>query len=231
MGAIDRFGDGLAEVRRLLTLDPSHDHDLDGSDLSSEMGASVRRSAVVLLVSHFEGFLKSMSEEMLDSFNDGSIETRRIPKGVRELHIVPHLTEIVSCNDERQKFVLLAKLTKISSLWNDDAKPSRGTLKAAVVSRTVHNADSDCIERLFEMFGISDVCSGEIDVRDEQSDSEESHNIRARLQDLVKCRNDIAHGDIDRKPTGDDVKRYLIFLENYARRLDRKSKQAVPIQQ
>jgi hypothetical protein len=225
MAAIDSFGTGLEEVRRLLILDPSHERDLGTTDQAQEVGAGVRRAAVVLLVSHFEGFLKSLSEEMLDSFNDGDVETKKIPRGVRDLHILPQLSEIVSCKDERQRSTLLAKLPAISSLWNDNAKPSRGTLKAAVISRTVHTADSECIDRLFRTFGIDEVCSGEIDVRSEASDSEESHNIRARLHDIVRCRNDIAHGDIDRKPTGDDVTRYIVFLEGFARRLERKSRQ------
>ncbi len=141
---------------------------------------------------------------------------------------MPRLAEVVACNDITQRFALLAKLGSISSLWNDSAKPSKGTLRTSVISRTIHNADSECIDKLFQMFGLTEqVCNGEIDVWDDELEIEQSDDIRTRLKDIVKCRNDIAHGDMDRRPTRDDVRRYLIFLTHFSRRLDRKQRQLI----
>jgi hypothetical protein len=228
MTSLERFNEGLAEVRSILKLDPSSQTDLPAPDgavtHAGDVGSSVRRAAVVLLVSHFEGFLKRICEDMVDSLDGGGIESRRIPRGLREIHIVPKLADVVTCGNEQQRFALLAKLGGVSSLWNDTAKPPKGTLRVDLASRQVHNADSECIDKLFDLFGVKDpVCDGEIDVKDDESDEEETHDIRTRLRDLVKCRNDIAHGDMERRPTSEDVRRYVLFLSAFARRLYRKS--------
>ncbi|NKR46744.1 hypothetical protein GS506_19205 [Rhodococcus hoagii] len=67
------------------------------------------------------------------------------------------------------------------------------------------------------------VCDGDIDVPSAEEDSPTPVNIRFGLKDVVKCRNDIAHGDISRKPTEDDVERYARFLSTLANRMQRKS--------
>lgn len=230
MPAIARFQEGLTEVRSLLTLDNSAHTELpDQTSMtepgieSTSIGATVRRAAVVLLVSHFEGFLKSLGEDLVDSLASGAIETRNIPRGVREAHIIPRLSEIVDCGNETQRFALLGKLSSISHLWNDTAKPPRGTLRAEIVTRRITNADSECIESFFSMFGINDVCNGELDIPDGPDSVGESHDIRTRLRDIVKCRNDVAHGDMERQPTIEDVSRYVTFLQYFAQRLQRRA--------
>jgi hypothetical protein len=66
------------------------------------------------------------------------------------------------------------------------------------------------------------VCDGDLDVPDADGDTVPS-NIRLSLTDVVKCRNDIAHGDVSRRPTDMDVGRYLGFLTSLAKRLERKA--------
>jgi hypothetical protein len=223
---MDQFEDGVKEVQALLALAPPDSSDLPVTAAAaghSHAGAIVRRAAVVLLVSHFEGYLKRLAEGMVDAVNTGDVEARRLPQGLKNIHILPKLEEIVACGDEVQRASLLVKLDKISSLWKPQSKPPRGTLRVSTVTRIITNADSDCISLLFETFGAEDdVCAGDVDVVDGEG-VVESHNIRGRLRDLVKCRNDIAHGDADRIPTREDVTRYIAFLTYFAKRLDRKA--------
>ncbi|MER6792559.1 MAE_28990/MAE_18760 family HEPN-like nuclease [Amycolatopsis mediterranei] len=230
MAAIDSFNAGIEEVRGLLSIDVRDQSGVGDGELGAESStsaglmATTRRAAVVLLVSHFEGFLKELVEELVDDLDSQSLPAKEIPRGVRELHILPKLSEVVSCGDVNQRFSLMSKLGAVSSLWNDSAKPPRGTLRAQIVSREVHNADSECIDRIFFTLGSGNpVCDGEIDVIDQESELEESHSIRVRLRDIVECRNDIAHGNMDRKPTGEDVARYVLFLLHFAKRLNRKA--------
>lgn len=108
-------------------------------------------------------------------------------------------------------------------MWNDSAKPPPGTLSSSVLSREVTNADSDTIDKLFSLMGGSGfVCDGDLDIPDEDGETAPA-NIRLGLRDVVKCRNDIAHGDVTRRPTSGDVDRYLKFLSAMAKRLDRKA--------
>jgi len=212
------FAAGEAEVRVLLSLCVDSD---DEKDL--ERNNAVRRASVVLLVSHFESFLRTISEDFVDVLSSGTIEARSIPAGIRELHTLPRLQEILSSSDDTQRSSLLRKLGDISALWNDSAKPSPGTLKAAKLSRVVTSARAEKIDNLFSLMGSAvPVCDGDIDL-DAPDDETISLNIRLALTDVVQCRNDIAHGDSSRKPTEEDIDKYLLFLAALASRLQRKA--------
>jgi len=216
--AADEFAAGEAEVRVLLSFCVESDKDEDVA-----RNNAVRRAGVVLLVSHFESFLRTLAENFVDVLSTGALEARSIPTGVRELHTIPRLYEIVSSNDPKQRHALLRKLGDISALWNDSAKPARGTLSATKLSREVTSAKADKIDNLFSLMGSPvAVCDGDIDL---SNDDEEviSLNIRLALADVVQCRNDIAHGDSSRKPTQEDVDKYLLLLAALAQRLQRKS--------
>ena len=215
--SLESFESGLSEVRLLL--------DIPGkSDTSPAQANALRRAAVVLLVSHFESYLKSIAEEFIDQIGDGRLESRRIPLGIRELHTLPRLSAIMETNDSIQRGALLKNLSNTMALWNESAKPSRGTLKPELLSRQVTSANAESIDKLFALMGhTSNVCDGDIDIHGTGDNMIESSSIRLGLKDVVKCRNDIAHGDIDRQPTKEDSDRYLRFLCSLASRLQRKA--------
>lgn len=218
MTALGDFESGVVEVRLLLGLKEAS---LAGESLTSEHFNAVYRACVVLLVSHFESYLKSTAETFIDCIGDGTLESKRIPIGVRELHTVPKLAEITESGSPTQRHALLKKLHAVTALWADEAKPSNGTLKPEVLSRVVTNADSATIDKLFTLMGLpTAVCDGDLDlVKDGETNPVD---IRLSLRDVVKCRNDIAHGDADRLPTDEDVVRYIEFLSALAQRLERK---------
>lgn len=195
----------------------------DTSALDAPAKNAIYRASVVLLVSHFESYLKSSAEAFMDSIGDGTLETRRIPRGIRELHTLPSMTAILECNDDTQRQALLKKFHPSMVLWVDDAKPSPGTLKPKTLSREVTSAASFKIDRLFALMGLSNpVCDGDLDL---VVDGETvSFDIRMALEDVVLCRNEIAHGYEQRRlPTEEDVLRYMLFLNGFAERLSRKT--------
>jgi hypothetical protein len=220
MSALDGFDGGVAEVQLLLQMaetDPA-----EGVDRLDRDNA-VHRASVVLLVSHFESYLKAVAEEFTDTVGNGTLESRQIPKALRELHTLPRFAEVLECQNDVQRAALLKKLQAVMSLWNETAKPPPGTLSSSTLSRTVTNADSQTIDELFRTMGSTGaVCDGDLDVPD-ADDQQVPVNIRLGLTDVVKCRNDIAHGDVTRRPTGGDVERYIRFLVALGKRLDRKA--------
>lgn len=218
MTAGDEFLAGVAEVRVLLSL--CHE---GAGEQHVDRDNAVRRAAVVLLVSHFESFLRTIGEEFVDVLSSGSLEARDMPSGIRELHTVPRLQEIVSTGDAIQRHALLRKLSDVAVLWKDQAKPPRGALQAHRLSREVTSAEPKKIDLLFGLMGSTvAVCDGDLDISD-GDESVISLNIRLGLTDVVQCRNDIAHGDSSRKPTQEDVDKYLLFLSALAARLQRKA--------
>lgn len=225
MAEESKFLEGISEVRELLNV-PLDSENFSSHGTINQLNA-IRRASVVLLVSHFEGYLKSLAEDYIDVVGGGHLPSSKIPMGIRELHTLPKFEEIVSCADDRQRTALLKKISSVTVLWNDTAKPSAGTLQADVLARRVTSATSDCIDALFELMGSRQkVCDGEIDVQMFE-DQVTSLNIRYSLSDLVGCRNAIAHGDPSRKPTSEDIDRYVSFLTAFTARLERKLGQLV----
>ncbi|WP_402376966.1 MAE_28990/MAE_18760 family HEPN-like nuclease [Isoptericola rhizosphaerae] len=216
--AIDVLEDGVKEV--FVLRDLAAEAELSGM---VEQVNALRRSAVVLLVSHFEAFLKAVALEFVDAIGTGSIESHRLPRGVREVQSLPILEGIVSTKDPGQREALFKKLGSVSALWNGSAKPPAGSLDSQRFARIVTNADGIVIDELFERMGCSSkVCDGDIDL-DYGDEGLATTNVRRSLSDVVKCRNDIAHGTSDRKPTTDDLERYLKFVVTLASRLQRRA--------
>ncbi|WP_156027551.1 MAE_28990/MAE_18760 family HEPN-like nuclease [Mycetocola saprophilus] len=219
--AIDTFEEGISEVLLLQKLAVA-------AEAREEITAAntLCRAAIVLMVSHFEAFLKSLALEFIDSIGTGELEARRIPLGVREHQTLPRLKEVISSQNDPQRQALLRKsLLPLANLWNDNAKPAKGTLDADKFARIVTSAKSDVIDNLFKCMGsVTAVCDGEIEVTDHLGDIHTA-NIRFSIRDVVDCRNDIAHGTKSRTPTPADVTRYLLFVHPFAERLDRKAEQ------
>src|SRR5262245_22834165 len=119
MTALEDFQEGVAEVRLLLAVASAANAD----ENRSAVHTAIHRAGVVLLVSHFESYLKSLAEIFSDTIGDGRLESRQIPRGIRELHTLPRLSEIIECNSDEQRGVLLKKLQPLMALWNDSAKP------------------------------------------------------------------------------------------------------------
>lgn len=216
--AFEVFEDGTTEVGLLRELAVAAER---GG--STDEANALCRAAVVLLVSHFESFLKSVAEEFVDSVGTGDVRSGQLPRGLREVHTLPRLADIIASRDDEQRSGMLKRLGQIAALWNEDAKPPKGALNAATFSRLVTSARADVIDDLFLRMGNrTHVCEGDIEMSDANGDIVTA-SIQFSLRDVVDCRNDIAHGKADRKPTPDDVNRYLIFLRAFSERLQRKA--------
>lgn len=211
---LERFRHGRLEVEQLVKLAPDPVDDRTGHN-------AVLRAAVVLLVSHFEGYLKLLCEAHIDWLSDGARESRTIPRSLREAYTVPLLEQVVQSGNTEQRWALLKKVRDLNCLWVDHAKPPAGLLEPSVLSRRVTSAKPNVIDEVFTLIGhASPVCEGDIDFT--IAEEVQSLNIRRGLVDVVECRNDIAHGDVSRLPTLEDVDRYLAFLQALTDRLERK---------
>lgn len=226
MTAADIFIEGVEEVRTLLSL---CEEDSTAS-VSITKDNAVRRAAVVLLVSHFESFLKSVAEDFIDEISTGQIESRSLPLGVRKLQSLPVLKGIVETNDDKQQLALFKRVHEVASLWNESAKPAPKTLDSQLMKRQVTSAKPSVIDEVFAVMGSkTNVCDGDIDVPDGLGPDLVAINIRFGLNDVVKCRNDIAHGDSSRKPTSADLDRYMKLLVALADRLQRKASSLIDL--
>lgn len=222
MAAKDEFAEGIREVRILLDtskLTVSGERE----DQASGRANAAQRASVVLLVAHFESFLKSIALEFVDHLAGGVVEARLIPASLRDLHTMSVVQNIQKAKSLDERKAHFRKLERVSVLWKDGAKPPAGTLNAELLSRQVTSAKADKIDDLFKLMGnAQNVCDGDIDV-DIPNSGLKTLNIRYGLRDAIGCRDAVAHGDSERKPTYEDVERYIALLGALANRLDRKA--------
>lgn len=212
--SLEGFREGISEVRAILKLGAALDH------AQIVQRNAVLRASVVLLVSHFESFLKTVAEEFIDAVDGAGVTASRLPARLRELYSIPVLDDITKTRDDKQRRSLLKKLGQVSALWNDGAIVGPGVLKSQTLVRVVTSGKSEVINEFFGLMGSSTkVCDGDLDLVDAATGDREVLNVEFSLRDAIQCRNDIAHYGLDRKPTEIDVVRYVNFLETFAERL------------
>lgn len=215
MDALQAFGEGVKEVRLLSDQDPLRGG--LGGDADAELSSALQRGACVLLVSHFEGFLKDLAELVVEVLVAAQVPMKHLPQQLREAHSLPRLDAVMKASDPQQRASLLKKVSDVAFLWNPDAKLQPGKLDSKTVARVITSANAECIDAFFDMLGTAPVCTGHLDVLDGEAMT--PVGIQTRLTEIVTCRNDIAHGGADRKVTHQDVDRYTTFLEAFAQRL------------
>lgn len=212
------FRQGLEEVRRILKLANGN----AATDQDPELPATLLKGAVVLLVAHFEAYLKSIAEEFSDAALNGERAASRIPMSLRMLHTRALLDEIRSARDEQQLQNLLSKkLVSNSKSWVSSARPDKQAFRDGLLKRQVTNATADCINELFRLMGERrSVCDGDVEV---STSEQEDHpvNIALSLRSIVQVRNNIAHGNEHVPLTDLDVQSHVLFIEAFAKRLDR----------
>jgi hypothetical protein len=219
------FAEGIGEVRILSGQDPLRSS--LGDERTQQLSAALQRAACVLLVSHFEAFLKEVAEQMVEDLLSSRMPMKFVPQRLRELHSVPRLEQLVKTNDDKQRRSLLNQIPEVALLWNPDARLEGKRLDPRIVARRITSAQSDKIDDLFELFGARPVCVGDIDVPESDGGLPSPVDIQARLREIVSCRNEIAHGVADRKVTHGDVDRYIVFLEVLAQRICARAERAI----
>lgn len=225
MEAKQDFEDGVREVRVLLEVSEMKPRGLEPEDAIMSRANAARRASVVLLTAHFESYLKSTAEEFVDYVSTGTVQSRAMPADLRDLQTMHLINSIHRSASLTERTAHFKKLSQVAQLWNAEAKPSPGSLSTEVLSRQVTSAKPDKINRLFQLMGgTTQVCDGDIDVV-LPSMGPNTLNIRHGLMDVVGCRDAIAHGDSTRKPTSQDVERYIALLKALVDRLDRKARE------
>ncbi|MEU9233355.1 MAE_28990/MAE_18760 family HEPN-like nuclease [Streptomyces subrutilus] len=222
LDSLSEFIDSLREVEILLSIAPAplgaggvavqaHDR---------ELANAVTRSSIVMLVAHFEGFVKAALTELIDEICEAKPPTRRIPEGLLELHTRGRIEEIFGTEGPERIHKTRKLFSAYASLWDADHSINPQVLSAKTLTRQFTNAKPEILESVFNILDVNDVIA-QIDVhvnREIAARGDEATRVKvdAKLTEIVNRRNKIAHGDRTEKPTPIEVQNYITFLKDVA---------------
>ncbi|MFI2784004.1 MAE_28990/MAE_18760 family HEPN-like nuclease [Streptomyces sp. ALB3] len=223
MESLAEFEDSLKEVETLLALNPmkSLDKSEKGSSATGREAANaITRSCTVMLVSHFEGFVKAGLTELIDEIGRAKPPTRRLPDGLLELHTRERIQEIFGTDGPDRITRTRRLFMTYASLWEDDRSINPRVLSAKILARQFTSAKPEVIAQVFTLLGVGDVLD-RLDRHVNQAiidrgESGTSLKVGIKLLEIVDRRNKIAHGDKNEKPTPVEVENYMTFLRDVA---------------
>ncbi|MEU4068422.1 MAE_28990/MAE_18760 family HEPN-like nuclease [Streptomyces wedmorensis] len=222
LDSLSEFRDSLKEVETLLALNPARPLNKSASVSSQERETAnaITRSCTVMLVSHFEGFVKSGLTELIDEICRAKPPARRLPEGLLELHTRERIQEIFGTEGPERITRTRRLFATYSSLWEEDRSINPQVLSAKILARQFTSAKPEVLSSVFSLLGVSDIMD-ELDTRVNQAivnrgDQATSVRVHIKLTEIVDRRNKISHGDRNEKPTPVEVESYMTFLTDVA---------------
>lgn len=201
---------GLKEVSNLLRGDPT-----PRGGISTDPGLSraVLRSAVVILCSHFERYLRSLNEDSVALLNKSKVDRNTIPEWFRLQHSRIAIDEIARTEWTRRSDGLGTFVSVDAWLWG---KAERGDLDHSRIARRMKSPMPQQVIRLYRNWGIENIFD---------SITRKPHTrlrLFLKLTELVEKRHNIAHGDFTEEASAREVREYQRAVGVFCSRLDRK---------
>lgn len=186
---------------------------------------SLNRAAIVLLASHFEGFLEDLFQECVTAWEAGAIASGRVPRPFVIGSIAPEVHTLARSKDSSERNKALEKLLAKASTFVDAQRPiGAGQLDAKPIVREMGNPTPEHIELFFAHVGVDRVLDG-VGWRHASNET-----VRRNLRELVDLRNRIAHGEPEVRVVWASVDRYRRYVVGAAQKLDEKLRNHLSVQ-
>lgn len=177
-----------------------------------QMTRVVRRSAIVLLCSHLEGYLRSVTAEAVQEINSSNLDPRLLDTRLRLQHSRVAITDVIERRWENRAKALQDFVKSEGWLWSGaDQQP----LSAESLLSWMRTPKPHRIVRLYRLWGIEDIISRITRVAHTRRD------FWLHLDTLAQKRNNIAHGDFGEEATASDIRLYRGAVSDFCDRSDR----------
>lgn len=175
----------------------------------------LNRAAVVLLCSHFEGFLEDIFEEYVRALCNSGVDVSQIPPKLRVAHVEKKLSEASKAGSRQEKSERLREAFELASpLWEPGRAVQPGDLDGRQVTGRFSNPDFDQILWLFSFLDLRE----KVKAISWQRASKKS--VRTNINEMVETRNGIAHGAINTGIRKADVTRYRKYVTGFGKAID-----------
>lgn len=207
--SLDAFVRAVGEVAELLRADST----LVGRSLNDPATTRViGRASVVLLSSHFERYIYSVNEEATDFVNTTNVVGGSLPELFRLLHSRRSVDAMLETGWDRRAEKLRDFVQSEGWLWS--AKES-GTLKHEQLLTWMRAPTPKNLVRYYRYWDIEDIFKTVTRTVHTRVD------LRIKLDELVRKRNSIAHGDTTIEATHAEMQSYRDAALRFCERSDR----------
>ena len=176
-----------------------------------EVTRAVRRSAVVLLCSHYERYLHLVTAEAVEKTNASEVDPQLLEERLRLQHSRVAISDVIKPTWENRTRALEKFVRSEGWLWGGEGKQplSALSLLSWMKAPTPKN-----VVRLYRLWGIHDII-----VRITRT-AHTRRDFRLHLQALVEKRNSIVHGDFIEEATNSGLRLYRRAVSEFCERAD-----------
>ena len=199
---------GVDEVDHLLSTDPTPKGGLSPAPQATR---AVIRAAVVILSSHFERYVRAVTEEAVTVINQQGVDAGRLTEALRLQHSRIAVDQLIERVWEQRATRLSEFIVSEGWLWSD---AQRADLDARRLLTWMKSPMPLQLLRVFGLWGIDDIFA---------RITRKSHTrgrLFYRLTELVEKRNNIAHGEFRVDATRSDIEAYQDAVRVFCRRAD-----------
>lgn len=213
--SLSSFATALDEVADLGRADPTA---VGTPPVQPELTRVVGRASVVLLSSHFERYVYSINEEAARILNSTGVLGDVLPESVRLLHSRPSIDAMVETGWDRRTTKLQAFVQTEGWLWGEHRA---GALDHERLLLWMKAPSPWNLVRYYRYWGITDIFSAITRAPHTRTD------LWLKIDELVRKRNNIAHGDATTEATRSDVRVYRASAMRFCERADRQLARAL----
>jgi len=203
------FGQAVKEVRDLQRADPTP---VGATPIQPETTRVVGRASVVLLSSHFERYVYSVNEEAATHINASGVLGSRLPEVVRLLHSRPTVDGLLETGWERRTQQLEAFVQAEGWLWTAGMAGALDHKRLLLWMKAPTPAN---LVRYYRCWGIENIFDAITRAAHTRKD------LWLKIDELVRKRNNIAHGDPTTEATHADVRSYRDSALRFCERADK----------
>ncbi len=206
---------GAVEAREAQPVDrsvPTHEGGAAPSDAA--LARVIGRASVVLLSSHFERYVYSVNEEAAGVLNATPHTSSRLPELLRLLHSRSAIDELVATGWERRAEGLQHLIVTDAWLWTDDLPSGSIDHRRLIVWMKAPTPPN--LIRYYRHWDVADIFTAITRATHTRTD------LWLKIDELVRKRNNIAHGDLATEATRVDLRGYETAALRFCERADRQ---------
>ena len=215
-GSLAAFASAIREVRDLERGDPTP---RGGAPRDPALARVVGRASVVLLSSHFERYIYSVNEEAAAALNSTAHTSSRLPELLRLLHSRTAIDDLVDTGWERRAPSLRDLMVTDGWLWTDDLPSGAVDHRRLLVWMKAPSPQN--LVRYYRCWGVEDIFTSITRATHTRTD------LWLKIDELVRKRNNIAHGDPSAEATRGDLREYESATLRFCDRADRQLAKAL----
>jgi RiboL-PSP-HEPN len=208
--SLDAFGVAVQEVSELQKADPTP---LGSAPVDPERTRVIGRASVVLLSSHFERYIYSINEEATTVLNSTGLLGYLLPELLKLLHSRESVESLLETGWDKRGEKLRQFVQDEAWLWSNykDGRLEHERLLAWMKAPTPKN-----LIRYYRYWNIDDIFRAITRAVHTRTD------LRLKLEELVRKRNNIAHGDPSTEATQGDIESYRDATLRFCERADHR---------